>query len=56
MMRLWDDLQAVVAGKAEWIPRPARERTEDQRDAFELAVREDDRMHARLTAKLPEAA
>jgi hypothetical protein len=56
VMRLWDDLQAVAAGKAEWIPRPERERTEDEQDTFERQVREYDRMHARLTAKPPEAA
>jgi hypothetical protein len=50
-MRLWVDLEAVVAGKAEWIPRPERELGEAEQDAYDRAVRNADLMNARLTAE-----
>jgi hypothetical protein len=37
-MRLWVDLQAVVAGKACWVPRPARELDESAQDALARAM------------------
>jgi hypothetical protein len=51
LMRLWVDLEAVVAGKAEWIPRPERELGEAEQDAYDRAVRNADLMNARLTAE-----
>jgi hypothetical protein len=47
------DLEAVVAGKACWRERPERAepRSEETQTALELAVREYDRTHERLTAE-----
>ena len=47
------DLEAVVAGKACRRKRPERAEpwSEETQTAFELAVREHDRMHERLTAE-----
>jgi hypothetical protein len=53
VMALWDDLQAVAAGKACWIPRPEREMGEAEQAAFELAMREYDMIHKRLTTSPP---
>jgi hypothetical protein len=57
-MRLWDDLQAVTAGRACWVPRPERAEPwpEEAQAAFELAKRDADTMHKRLTAKPEQAA
>ena len=51
--RLLVDLEAVVAGKACRRKRPERAEpwSEETQTAFELAVREHDRMHERLTAE-----
>jgi hypothetical protein len=35
IMKLWTDLQAVVAGKAEWIRRPERKLSEEDQAAFD---------------------
>jgi hypothetical protein len=51
VMRLWVDLRAVTEGKTCWIPRRERELTDEQRDAFDRAVRNTDLMNARLTAE-----
>jgi hypothetical protein len=51
-MRLWEDLQAVSAGKAEWIPIYGPPHwTEEQAAAFGLRMRESDRIAERLAAK-----
>jgi hypothetical protein len=55
-MRLWVDLQAVVAGKACWIPRPEAELGEAAQDAFDRMVAEGDIMARRLTAEVPQDA
>ncbi len=47
-MRLWVDLQAVVAGKAEWIQRPAKPLSEEQADALDRAFRDADRVAERF--------
>jgi hypothetical protein len=51
-MRLWVDLQAVAAGKAEWRPVYGPPHwSEVTAAAFERAVRDYDNMGGRLTAK-----
>jgi hypothetical protein len=49
-MRLMVDLEAVSAGRAEWIPIYGPFLPDE---AFDRAVRESDRMHERLTADTP---
>jgi hypothetical protein len=49
--RLSVDLQAVVAGRAEWIPRSPRELGEDEQAALALAIRTADLMADRLQAE-----
>jgi hypothetical protein len=49
------DLGAVTKGRACWVPRPPSECYEETRVAFDLAMREYDSMHARLTAETPKA-
>jgi hypothetical protein len=57
LMRLWEafaaDRAATKAGRPfSWVPRPKAEPpSEESQAAFELAVRECDRMHERLTAE-----
>jgi hypothetical protein len=38
IMRMWDDLQAVVAGRACWRKREPAEMSEEQADAFDRAM------------------
>jgi hypothetical protein len=51
IMALWPNLQAVVAGKACWRPRPesAEPWPEETEDVFDRLVAEFDRMAERLT-------
>jgi hypothetical protein len=49
--RLWPELMAVVAGRACWRKLPDRELSEEAVAALELAMRDADRMHERLTAE-----
>jgi len=51
-MRLWEDLQAVAAGKACLIPRYGPDKWSDE-SAAALAIREVDRMSERLRAEKP---
>jgi hypothetical protein len=56
VMRLWDDLQAVVSGRACWRKRePAEPMSEEAKDAFDRLVAEVDMMNRRLSAETPEA-
>jgi len=52
-MRLWEDLQAVAAGKACWLPQPGPPLSPDAEHAVALAVREIGRMADRLRAGKP---
>jgi hypothetical protein len=52
IMQLWSDLQAVVAGRAEWIRRP-RKLGEEGQAAFDRMVAEHDSIARRLTANKP---
>jgi hypothetical protein len=57
IMRLWPDLEAVAKGRACWRKRePAEPWSEETQVAFELAVREYDRIHDRLMAERKAAA
>jgi hypothetical protein len=49
VMRLWPDLQAVVAGKACWckLPEPAQPWPDETQPAFELLTREVDAAYRR---------
>ena len=57
-MRLMVDLQAVIAGKACWVPRPepAEPWSEETQDAYDRLVAEVDMMHRRLTTPPPKPA
>jgi hypothetical protein len=52
VMRLWDDLQAVTAGRASWLkrPEPAEPMSEAAQDAYDRAMAEHDSIARRLAA------
>jgi hypothetical protein len=50
-MWIWANVEAVTAGLAEWMPRPEPELSMEAEHLLELALRDSDRMHARLTGQ-----
>jgi len=48
---IWECVQPIESGLAEWIPRPEPEFDEAAQQAFELRMREADAMHERLKAE-----